>query len=96
MKHTTLPLYYGALGLLVAVQVLATLFQGSLFVHQSYQLTQLTDQQAALREELRSQQFGTTHLSLVELEDAARAAGFQPISKPATIRTAQTTVAALP
>ena len=83
MKNPVITIYYAALSLIVAFQVLTTVFQGSLLVHQGYQLAQISNENKSLtqrKEVLHSSMYDSLAISKLEVE--ANAENYQPISRP--------------
>lgn len=95
MKQKLIASYYICLVMIVAFQVLITVFQGSLLVHQSYRIAQLSDQGESLKqqkEQLSLKIYSNQSLSMVQNSEAI--SSFEPVAKPLVISAPASRVAA--
>lgn len=94
MKKFVITSYYTLIIFVVAFQILSTIFQGSLLVHQSYKVAQLHNSQEELlqkKEALESTIRANTSLSSIAQSSAVES--FVPISKSLSVVDTQSRVA---
>lgn len=74
--------YYSFLLVVVAIQILTSVFQGSVLVHQGYKIAQLTEMQQDLEQEKESLSlslYGSQSIGMVQAE--TEKSDFVPITK---------------
>lgn len=94
MKKTCITGYYICLLLVIAFQVLMTVFQGSLLVHQGYKIAQLSDTQTELKKQKEALELQIyTNQAIEGIDQSTLTATYEPVTSVIAISDQTTQVA---